>query len=68
MISWVWKEKERVGFDPLHVASKGVLWASPITPNLLVCEGREMHRRRSSKNHVQCSEITGERNTQTERQ
>jgi len=32
----VGKEKERVGFDSVHVAAKGVLWVTPITPNILV--------------------------------
>jgi len=36
VFSCVGKEKERVGFDFVHLTAKGIVWMSTITQNLLV--------------------------------
>lgn len=41
LLSWVWKEKERVRFDCVHLAPNGIVWVTLITPNLLVLNVKE---------------------------
>jgi len=68
VLSWVWKEKTE-GWVWLCArgCKRGCVGESNNTESTSPsCEWRKMHTRKSSKDHVQCSEITGERNTQTE--
>lgn len=57
-VCWVWREKERFGFDSVHVGAKGVV---VVVGKVLALKGRGMHTRKSSRKHVQFRDSRGEK-------